>query len=65
MEKATYIALHGDGYLKYLFQVDWTLTAAAGQFSISYVIPVENTWFLFGYTAGDSRLLPVDRELKT
>ncbi|MCZ0862010.1 MAG: hypothetical protein O0W99_07285 [Methanocorpusculum sp.] len=65
VEKAMYVAQQGGGYIKYLFPVDGTVHPEASQFSLSYVEPIENGRFIFGYTPGDTKLWPVNQELKS
>ncbi|MDO5845929.1 MAG: cache domain-containing protein [Methanocorpusculum sp.] len=63
-EAMIYTAEQGGGYVYYSYPVDWVVTPAGSQFSIGYILSVNDEWFIFGRFAGDSDVGKVNLDLR-
>lgn len=59
-EAIIYTAQQGGGYVYYTYPVEPSITPRGSQFSIGYVLPVDDEWFVFGRFSADPDVLPTD-----
>lgn len=60
-----YTAKQGGGYVYYLYPVDDTVQTTASQFSIGYLLPLDDNSFIFSYSPGDTDLIPKNLNIRT
>lgn len=57
-------AKQGGGYVYYLYPVDDTINSPAAQFSLGYLLPLEEDSLVFGYSSADKDLIIKNKEIR-
>ncbi|MDO5843776.1 MAG: cache domain-containing protein, partial [Methanocorpusculum sp.] len=60
-----YSAQQGGGYVYYMYPVDGSFRAEASQYSLGYIMPINNDYFIFGRFSGDEDAQPIDYSIRS
>lgn len=63
-ESIIYTAQQGGGYVYYTYPVEPSINTRGSQFSIGYVLPVDDDWFIFGRFSADTDVIPTDFSIR-
>lgn len=64
-EAMIYTAQQGGGYVYYMYPVEAVISPFRSQYSIGYVMPVNNEWFIFGRFSASPDILETKMQLRT